>query len=332
MSFRPSILSGVTDPHPHDHIFRAVFSSSENALGIFRAVLPPTVLAALEPASLELEEGSFVDDELRGQESDLLFRARLAGRQARLYVLVEHQSAVDPLMPLRLLRYVVRIWERLQRESREPLRVLPAVVPLVLFHGARPWSGPRRLADLMDLPDELKAALGSYVPAFELLIDDLAALDPAAVEARKAGLLGRLALVFMKAATGESDLVVLLDQLAALVTQLSALPNGLAGVSILIHYILAVRDIPRGVLEEHLRRILGPKVTGEIMVTTADRLRAEGQLEGQRRMLARMLEKKFGTIPPAVRNQIGSASVAELERWSDRLLSASSLEAVFASE
>jgi len=48
-------------------------------------------------SSLRRESGSVVDPELRETESDLLFTARLrTGQSLLLYVLLEHQSSVDP--------------------------------------------------------------------------------------------------------------------------------------------------------------------------------------------------------------------------------------------
>lgn len=331
----------VTDPHPHDHLFRAVFSSAENALGIFRAALPPALVAALDPGSLALEDGSYVDDELRGQESDLLFRGRLAGRDAKLYLLVEHQSRVEPLMPLRLLRYVVRIWERALRESETPLRALPAVVPIVLFHGPRPWTGPRRLSDLLDLPEALRTSVGPYVPAFDLLIDDLGAVEPSAVQAREAGLLGRLALVFLKAATDESDMLGVWSRVKPLVDQLVSLPSGRDGLMLLASYTMNVREMEPRVLVEHVRRVLGPKVGDEVMATTAEQLRAqgrvegraegraEGRIEGTRALLLRLVQKRFGALPPAVQTRVATASVADLEAWTDRVVDARTIDEVF---
>src|SRR5437899_1243043 len=121
-------------PTPHDALFKAVFSKPENALAVFREALPAELVEAIEPGSLELEPGTFVDDELKERASDLLFKAKLRGRDALVYVLFEHQSTVDPLMPFRLLRYVVRVWEAGLRAAPERAR-LPAVVPLVLFQG-----------------------------------------------------------------------------------------------------------------------------------------------------------------------------------------------------
>jgi hypothetical protein len=76
---------------------------------------------------------------------------------ALVYVLVEHQSAEDQAMPLRLLYLVVLYWERQWRlwasrpAPRPPLRLSP-VLPLVLYTGAGPWENNRTLHDLLGEP------------------------------------------------------------------------------------------------------------------------------------------------------------------------------------
>jgi hypothetical protein len=96
---------------PHDALFKAVFSQAELAAEELRCVLPPELVAQMDLTSLTLEAGSFVDEELREQHTDLLYSVQLAGRPARVYVLFEHQSKGEWWMALRLLRYMLRIWE-----------------------------------------------------------------------------------------------------------------------------------------------------------------------------------------------------------------------------
>lgn len=45
--------------------------------------------------------GSLVDSDLRQRHVDALFTARWIGRDAYVYVLLEHQGSPDPLMALR---------------------------------------------------------------------------------------------------------------------------------------------------------------------------------------------------------------------------------------
>jgi flagellar biosynthesis/type III secretory pathway protein FliH len=61
--------------------------------------------------------------------------------------------------------------------------------------------------------------------------------------------------------------------------------------------------------------------------------RAEGQTQGQAQgraeMLARLLAQKFGVLDADVVERVRSASVAQLELWTERLLTSNSLEEFF---
>lgn len=65
-------------------------------------------------------------------------------------------------------------------------------------------------------------------------------------------------------------------------------------------------------------------------MTAAERLRREGILEGERRVLLRQLRLKFGGLAPDVEKRVASAELADLERWTLRFLEAESLDSVFA--
>jgi flagellar biosynthesis/type III secretory pathway protein FliH len=59
--------------------------------------------------------------------------------------------------------------------------------------------------------------------------------------------------------------------------------------------------------------------------------KAEGRAKGKAELLMRLLAVKFGEVPPAVATRVAQANDEELLRWSERLLTADSLGAVFAS-
>ena len=61
----------------HDQYFKLSFGQPEAAAELVRHYLPAEVVAHIDLASLERRAGSFADEELRGQQGDLLFRARL---------------------------------------------------------------------------------------------------------------------------------------------------------------------------------------------------------------------------------------------------------------
>ena len=63
------------------------------------------------------------------------------------------------------------------------------------------------------------------------------------------------------------------------------------------------------------------------------KLIAEGEehgiAKGEAKSLSRLLERRFGPLPAAVKARIRKANLAQLDAWVDRVLDAKSLNAVF---
>lgn len=61
-----------------------------------------------------------------------------------------------------------------------------------------------------------------------------------------------------------------------------------------------------------------------------------GMEQGQRKMaidvLTRLLARRFGSLSPVVRKHLEEANLEQLDLWTDRILDAPSLEAVFEEE
>ncbi|MGB5831929.1 MAG: DUF4351 domain-containing protein, partial [Thiohalocapsa sp.] len=55
----------------------------------------------------------------------------------------------------------------------------------------------------------------------------------------------------------------------------------------------------------------------------------EGKLEGEAAFFERLLTRRFGPLDEATRSRIRGAGLEQLERWTDRLLDAPTLTAVF---
>jgi Putative transposase, YhgA-like len=102
---------------------------------------------------------------------EIPFRLGTDERWALVYVLVEHQSAEDPVMPLRLLYFLVLYWERQWRAwaehaaPRPPLQLGP-VLPLVLYTGKGRWENNRSLHDLLGEPAEFHGFVPQWGPLF----------------------------------------------------------------------------------------------------------------------------------------------------------------------
>lgn len=318
---------------PHDAVFRRVLGDPENAASQLRAVLPAGVAGRLDLDQLARVSGSFVDDTLRWRHSDLLFTAPVDGREAFLYILVEHQSSTDPLMPFRMLRYVVRIWERYIGDHPDATR-LPAVIPVVVHHNRRPWSGPTDVVDLLDLDSEVIEAAAEHLPRFRFLLDDLARLDQRALRARPLTPPARITLLLLKIAAGNPRLADDLRDWTDDLRQILGRTGGIDDFLALLTYIEIVGETPTDQLHD-LFADLGPEAE-EAYVTTADMLRAEGrtkgraegEVRGRAEALVQLLTLKFGPLAQSTLDTVHAASSEQLESWTARVLTAQTLDDV----
>ncbi|MEV6770295.1 Rpn family recombination-promoting nuclease/putative transposase [Nocardia sp. NPDC051030] len=334
--------------NPHDAYFRHVLSRPADAASELRAVLPEGVAARVDWGALVLQPGSFVSEELRSRYSDILFRTRLDGHDAYVFLLIEHQSRSDRFMAFRMLDYLVAIWNQHLREYPDA-RTLPAVVPVVVHsnHTGRAWSAATELSELIDLDPATRAVLGPFQPSFRFLLDDVAALDLPALKARDLTPAARVMLMLHKIAPGNHqlgvDLLPLADDLRAILDG----PGGMRELRCLVTYILIVGDTTETDFEPLMDR-LGPQVKEAIM-TTAERLRAEGEAKGRAKgraegwaegeavgeargraaTLVLLLTEKFGSVPAAVAESVSAADPATVQIWTRRVLTADSLDDIF---
>ena len=273
---------------PHDKLFRTVFSDPAEAAALLRAHLPESLAADLRWSSLTVQDASFVDDQMRDSESDLLFAIkRTAGDPpAWLYVLVEHQSKPDRWMRFRLLKYCCRIWDR-SRLRHPAERELRPIIPIVFFQGRGRWRHATQITELFassvrDWP---------WVPRFAHLLIDQSQVKP---QALRGELQGRIAQLMMMAPFRHRREA--LRRAAQLLAEL--LPRGgRDAVGTFVMYLLATqdRDTARGFGEELRGAVSGP---GGDLMTYAEELIQEGERKGRQEG---ELRGRLGTIEDLLR-------------------------------
>ncbi|GIK54514.1 MAG: Rpn family recombination-promoting nuclease/putative transposase [Chloroflexi bacterium] len=140
--------------NPHDRFFRESFSRPEIVRNYLEEYLPADLLALLDLDTLILQEGTFIDETLREQQSDLLYQTRLRGdgRTLYLYFLFEHKSQPELLIALQLLCYLLAIWQG-QVKQKQPLA---PIIPLVVYHGEKVWHVPTDFFSLLGAPEGLQ--------------------------------------------------------------------------------------------------------------------------------------------------------------------------------
>jgi len=329
------LASAIVTVTPHDALFKSVFSDPARAAELLRHVLGPEVARHIDFASLRPEDRSFIDDDLRATHVDLLFTALYAGVPIKIYLLLEHQSSADPWMPLRLLIYMVRIWEEIRRDDPRPRR-LPLILPVVVHHSDEGWTGDTRFESLFDLPAEAEALL-PFVPRFRFALDDLGAAGAAALHLRAVTAYTRLVLSALLAGRGERHIGPLLHSWSDLLQEMlgERLPEG--ALVRIFRYLFETRGATefeafRTALRE-IRTI--DEVTMETIAQMLERRgreagRQEGRQEGLRELLLRGIGRRFGGPSASVVERVERAEPALLEQWFDRVFDARSVDELFA--
>jgi len=330
-------------PNPHDALVKVVFGKPEHAQGMLRAVVPAAVDEKLDWSTLTLRPGSFVDLALKEQHTDLLYSATWRdGGEVLVYFLFEHLSAPpkkDSLLAFRLLRYQVRIWED-WLANHQAAKSLPMILPIVMYHGATPWSEPRLFDALLDVPASVRPALAPYLVQFAYLLNDLSEMSDD--ELRNGAMqtaLAKLATICLKHARTSADFIKILVRWMDVAREVATAPNGLNALAQVLCYILEVNDhIEREALQALLERELGPEAK-EAIVTAGQQLieqgrqegRREGRREGECALLLRLLRRRFGdAVNTAIEQRIATASIEQIDTWTERVLSAATLTELLA--
>ena len=61
-------------------------------------------------------------------------------------------------------------------------------------------------------------------------------------------------------------------------------------------------------------------------------LKTDRLLEGESKLLRKLLERRFGALPTWAADKLNSATEQDLESWGEAVLTASTLDAVFDNE
>jgi predicted transposase/invertase (TIGR01784 family) len=176
---------------PHDKFFKLSLQEVRIAKDFFKHHLPEKIQKQVDFNTLHLESGSFIDQEQRAHFSDVLYSVEIDKKPGYLFILAEHQSSPDKLMPFRVLKYMCLVWDKHVKSQPAPKRAeeLPIIYPLIFYHGRErpyPYScdmidcftdkvlakeilhGSVQLIDVTQIPDDQLKQHGTAA-LFELL-------------------------------------------------------------------------------------------------------------------------------------------------------------------
>lgn len=244
-------------------------------------------------------------------------------------------------MPLRLLKYVLRILDRHIETKND--KFLPIVLPVVLHHSDAGWTASTTTQALFGSHAQ-DAAFSQFVPHFTFALDDLGRLSNEDLKRRHWPTFPTLAAWLLRDARHDDKWLKSLPFWAETLATFRASPQGHDAIVVILSYLYSVNDQ----LPEHIHNAIVQHVPAiqDIAMTAAEQLiqrgtikgkaegklegKAEGKLEGEAEALTEILQAKFGAMSPHVRNRIAAADEPALKRWLVRAAIGSSVDFVFA--
>ncbi len=336
----------------HDTAYKQLFSHPDMVRDLLRAFVPGAWVGDADFSTLTAVPASFVSDSSAPiqRHADLVWKLRLQSSWIYVYLMLEFQSRPDRLMALRMLVNQGLLYQALARTLPAGGQgKLPPVLPVVLYNGEALWQAPLALEDLLVAPAD---GLAPFLPRSRYVL-----LDAQRLALHQSWPVRNLAaaLFRLESRRSPSDMRQVVEALLEWLDDASqdALRRAFA------HWI-------KHLLRPHMPVAEFEQVSDlqEVRIMLADRIdewfrdaaakgqkegmrqgflqgieegrqkglqegRQEGRHEGELLSLERILCKRFGPVPPHIKERWQAAEPAQIGAWIDRSIEAESLDAVF---
>ncbi len=328
-------FSDIPIKHFPDRSTRWLFEDKEYVRDLVE-ILASELAARIDFRRLSQIDRTFIPDTLRSQQSDIVliapFQAESGTDELLIYILIEHQSTVDPIMGFRVLFYMMQIWDSQRREweankvPKSQWRFRP-IIPIVYYTGEDRWSNPLTLEAIMDMPD----ALARFVPKFDTLF--LSVNETEAADLKETDLpLGWLLTVLQQK---NADLETISTALLEAVPNVKHLRKA---ITYLVLFILHQRP---AVEHEDLIRLVEQQAHGmeveNMAKSMADVLieqgeakgEAKGEIRAKREAIIKLIQSRFDVLPEVVATEIDSIqNLDRLDVIFDKALTAKTLDEI----
>jgi predicted transposase YdaD len=338
----------------HDSHYKLLFSHPELVHDLLVEFVSVVRTDTLQLDTLERVNGCYTSEAGDTRYEDMVWKVHLADQWLYMYLLLEFQSRSDDWMALRMHVYASLLLQDLQRQKKlSSDGKLPPVLPIVLYHGTKGWEAATDVADLFaSTPEGLR---GLQPSQRYLLIADR--------ENPVEDLDGKINLVTALFRLESSRTIQDMKRVLLSLSERLADPI----------YATLRRDFSQFATWQLRRKVKDPTIPEtidllEILSMLEERRlewweqwkhegvlegrregrleglhegRLAGQLEGERkgvlageaRLLQRLLERRFRSLPAWVEARLAQAAEEDLVRWGERVLdpTAISLEQLLSS-
>ena len=145
--------------HDHDKRYKKLFSHPVIVKELLLYFIDEAFIKDLDFTSLQRMDKSFITDDFKEKESDIIYKINFKNNEVYIYLLIEFQSTVDKFMAVRINRYLAEFYEFLSYTVKG--KDIPAAFPVMLYNGEEKWTSSSNLHDLIQpsIPDK-------YIPHF----------------------------------------------------------------------------------------------------------------------------------------------------------------------
>lgn len=311
--------------NPHDAAFKAAFRKKELAADFFRTYLPENIRRHIDFDSLEITEGCYVDEKLRDQHSDIVYKTKIRGMEVFLYILFEHQSSPDPVMIFRLLCYMVNLWKE-YREQHPKSKKLPVIIPLVLYHGKKKWNSPLHFREMFK---GYKKDFSLFVPDFTCQFYDLKDYRDEMLVMGNHMALGAMLHLFKH--IFDEDFGQHLLRVMEILSQIREPQIALEFLELALRYVYHARNEDENTVRKYIEQgaeYFDDEKAREVTMTIAERIERRGEKRGRKigektgffSAYQTLLQKRFGSLPPALEKKLSDANLNMLRLFGDSIL------------
>ncbi len=156
----------IMEHHLYDKTLKELFSRPEIVRDFLKGFVDSNFINDIDFTRIEKKNTSYIAKTFKNKYTDLALKLNMTGGKcAYLYLVIEFQSTVDKLMPLRILSYMLSMYNDLIKQKEISIdNPLPPVFPVVLYTGTQTYNAHTKLEDLIAKPYK---RLQRYVPDFE---------------------------------------------------------------------------------------------------------------------------------------------------------------------
>jgi predicted transposase/invertase (TIGR01784 family) len=244
-------MSGI-----HDNFVQQLFRDPENARGFLEKSLPEDLAAITDFSTLQYEDTTYVDPDLKDHHTDLLFSFITKDKlQAKFYLLFEHKSYPEKDTALQQVGYLVQAYKDQRKKS--PREDLITVIPILFSQGLDgEWRMAVTLSGLFCKETLNHPVLARFIPMYDAILVDIAKDNLKRFRSLK---ILYSSLTLLKYAKSE-----LLEPIEEAFVAMGFDEKMIASRQVMILYLIRNVSLPS---KEIIDRIKNPRMRSEIMTT-----------------------------------------------------------------